>query len=117
MFVKPVNYTFRNLRTGDTVQTQSLITADAGRISTVCDVTSAPNGATVHGLINTINCGQWDNAMRLAPMFGIEISRDRIPCPAPGVYFYGSHLENTPRSQTAPVSWCPVCLGSGMVDA
>lgn len=37
-------------------------------------------------------------------------------CDAPGVYFYGEHLERWPASQTAPVSYCPRCLGSGYMS-
>lgn len=37
------------------------------------------------------------------------------PCPAEGVYYCGSHLSEWPRSQTAPVSYCPTCLGFGRV--
>lgn len=36
-------------------------------------------------------------------------------CPAPGVTVSGRHLTRYPVSQTAPVSYCPTCLGFGTV--
>lgn len=32
-------------------------------------------------------------------------------------YFHGNHLAaDTPTSQTAPIRWCPDCLGNGTLD-
>lgn len=42
---------------------------------------------------------------------------DYVACPAPGVYYAGTHLERMPRSATAPVLYCATCLGFGTVDA
>lgn len=35
-------------------------------------------------------------------------------CVAEGVWYSGIHLADVPASQTAPVSYCAVCLGLGV---
>lgn len=35
-------------------------------------------------------------------------------CTAPGVWYCGEHMAETPDSQARPIKWCPECLGMGV---